>query len=146
MKTLYRSKQYRRKFKKELYKKITHTSYALYYHIVWSVKKRIHLIDNSMEVKMASLLQKKCKELGVNLLSLGINPEHIHMIIGLKPTHHIPEVVKKLKGFSAHEINKDGGNFIKWTRGYSIRTVGESNLKSAIKYVRDQKKKHQWEG
>jgi putative transposase len=143
MKNLYRSKQYRRKFEKEVHAKITHTSYALYYHLVWSVKRKFHLIDDSIKDKMTSLLQKKSKELGITILSLGINPEHVHLILGLKPAHYIPEIVKKLKGFSAHEINKDGNDFIKWTRGYSIRTVGERNLKAAIRYVKSQKKHHQ---
>jgi len=121
---------------------ITHTSYALYYHVVWSVKQRFHLIDDSIKEQLASLLRKKCKELKVDLLSLGINPEHIHLIIGLRPVHYIPEVVQQLKGFSAHEINRNKKDFVKWTRGYSVRTISEMNLKVAIGYVRNQEKHH----
>lgn len=75
-------------------------------------------------------------------MALGLNPEHVHCIISLRPTHYIPEVVKELKGFSSHEVNKGREEFIKWARGYSIRTVSEKNLTAAIKYVENQGKHH----
>jgi len=142
MNKAYRSKQYRKKIEEDKDVSITHTSYALYYHLVWSVKKRFQLITDSIMDKLELLLKKKCEELRVHLLAVGINPEHVHSIISLRPTHYIPEVVKELKGFSSHEINKDQNDFIKWARGYSIRTVSEKDLQAAINYVRNQRKHH----
>jgi REP element-mobilizing transposase RayT len=110
--------------------------------LVWSVKQRFHLIDDPLKEKLKSLIQKKSKELKIQLLSLGINPEHVHLIIGLRPVHYIPVVVKQLKGFSARKINRNKKEFIKWTRGYSIRTISERNLKAVIRYVRNQEKHH----
>jgi putative transposase len=90
----YRSKQYRKKFEKDEDISITHTDYALFYHLVWSVKKRFWLITESIRASLEENLKKKCEELEVHLLAMGINPEHVHCIISLKPTHYIPEVVK----------------------------------------------------
>jgi REP element-mobilizing transposase RayT len=109
---------------------------------VWSAKKRLPFISESVRIDLETKLKDKCKQLGVHLLALGINPEHVHCIISLRPTHYMPEVVKELKGFSSHEINKGGEEFIKWARGYSIRTVGEKNLLAAIRYVENQEKHH----
>jgi putative transposase len=142
MNKAYRSKQYRRKFEENEDVSITHTSYALYYHLVWSVKKRFHLITESMRADLEDNLNKKSKELDLHLLTVGINPEHVHCIISLKPTHYIPEVVKELKWFSSYEINKERRDIIKWARGYSIRTVSEKNLQEAIKYVKNQRRHH----
>lgn len=138
----YRSKQYRRKFEEDCDTSITHTSFALYYHVVWTVKNRFDLIRESMKTGLEENLKKKCKELEVHALAIGINPEHVHCVLSLKPTHYIPEVVGGLKGFSAHEINSDGEEFLKWARGYSVRTVSEKNLSAAIRYVKNQKKHH----
>jgi REP element-mobilizing transposase RayT len=138
----YRSRQYRKKFEKDEDVSISHTSYALYYHLVWAVKRRFRLITGSVKSDLETNLKEKSEQLGVHLLAVGINPEHVHCIISLRPTHYIPEVVKELKGFSSHEVNKGGDEFIKWARGYSIRTVSEKNLAAAIKYVQNQEKHH----
>jgi putative transposase len=138
----YRSKQYRKKFEKDEDVSISHTSYALYYHLVWAVKRRFHLITESVKSDLEKNLKKKCEQLEVHLLAVGINPEHVHCIISLRPTHYIPEVVKELKGFSSHDVNKGGEEFIKWARGYGIRTVSEKNLAAAIKYVENQERHH----
>lgn len=138
----YRSKKYRKKFEKDEDVSISHTSYALYYHLVWAVKKRFRLITESVRADLEGNLKKKSEQLVVHLLAVGINPEHVHCIISLRPTHYIPEVVKELKGFSSHEVNKGGEEFIKWARGYSIRTASEKNLAAAIKYVQNQGRHH----
>ncbi len=138
----YRSKQYRRKVERDEDLTISHTSYALYYHLVWAVKNRFRLITESIKSDLEKNLKKKCEQLEVHLLAVGINPEHVHCIISLRPTHYIPEVAKELKGFSSHEVNKGEEEFIKWARGYSIRTVSETNLTAAIKYVENQGKHH----
>ncbi len=142
MNKAYRSKQYRKKIEQDKDVSITHTSYALYFHLVWSAKNRFQLITDSMMGDLELLLRKKSEELGVHLLSVGISAEHVHIIISLKPTHYIPEVVKELKGFCSHEINKKQDDFIKWARGYGIRTVSQKNLQAAINYVKNQKRHH----
>jgi putative transposase len=103
---------------------------------------RFHLIDTSIIADLEGSLRRKCKELGIHMLAVGINPEHVHCIVSLKPTHCIAEVVKQLKGFSSHEINKGEDQFLKWARGYSVRTVSERNLSAAIRYVDNQTKHH----
>ena len=142
MNKAYRAKQYRKKIEEDKDISITHASYALYFHLVWSAKKRFQLITDLIMGKLELLLKKKCEQLKVHLLEVGINPEHVHNVISLKPTHYIPEVVKELKGFSSHEINKKQDDFIKWARGYDIRTVSQKNLQAAINYVKNQKRHH----
>jgi putative transposase len=143
VKSTYRSKQYRRKLEESRDDThITHTSYAPYYHIVWAVKKRFPLIESSIRADLEESLREKCQELEVHLLAVGINPEHVHCILSLKPIHYVPEVVGELKGFFAHEINGNGEEYLKWARGYSVRTVSEKNLSAAIEYVKNQKRHH----
>ncbi|MBL7075587.1 IS200/IS605 family transposase [candidate division KSB1 bacterium] len=138
----YLPKQYRKKFETDSDVSITHTSYALYYLLSWSVKQRFPLIEEEIRDQVEKLINKKCLELGVHDLAVGINPEHVHSVLSLKPNHYIPEVVKELKGYSSHEINKKGEYFIDWTRGYDIRTISQKNLKAAIQYVKNQRKHH----
>jgi REP element-mobilizing transposase RayT len=123
---------------------ITHTSYALYYHLVWDVAHKEQAIDVYLYEFLSDFIKQKCEELDVHLLALGINPDHIHVVLSLKPAHYIPDLVQALKGGSSHAANHkpDGPANLYWKRGYSIRTISERNLAIAKVYVHNQAQHH----
>ena len=49
-----------------------HTSYVLYFHVVWATKKREPLIDREMAGFLRDFLTEKCEKLEVHLLEQGI--------------------------------------------------------------------------
>ncbi len=124
--------------------KPNHTSYALYFHLVWATKKREALIDRQMADFLSQFLPDKCKELEVKLLEQSILCDHTHLLLSLRPTHYIPEVVNYLKGTASHEANhhQDFANSLYWTRGYHIDTVSKHSLNIAQAYVRNQYQRH----
>ena len=139
----YRSKKYRQKFEQDEDVGTAHANYMLYFHLVWCVKERYDVITPEIEPKLEGCIRRKSTGLGIHILAIGINPEHVHLLISLKPTHYIPEIVQQLKGYSAYQINQTVDSaFIKWGRGYSIRTVGRKALQIAINYVNNQKEHH----
>jgi REP element-mobilizing transposase RayT len=126
---------------------ITHTSYALYYHLVWDTAERHALINADLRSFLSDFILHKCQELDVRVLAIGINPDHIHLILSLKPSHYIPDIVQALKGGSAYAVNHASPSLgtIRWNRGYSIRTVSERNLDVAKAYVNNQAAHHGYE-
>jgi len=124
--------------------KPNHTSYALYYHVVWSTKKREPFIDREMAGFLRDFLASKCDELEVHLLEQSILYDHVHLLLSLRPTHYIPEVINYLKGTSSHEANNhhEFAEPLYWTRGYRINTVSERSLDAARAYVRNQHDRH----
>ncbi|NOZ06356.1 MAG: IS200/IS605 family transposase [Chloroflexi bacterium] len=120
----------------------THTSYALYYHLTWSTEDREPLISKGVESMLSRFFPAKCRELDVILMAHGMVPDHVHLLISLKPTHSIPEVVRRLKGASSREVNRSTSAMLYWERGYSVRTVSERNLDVAKSYVNNQKVRH----
>ena len=124
--------------------KPNHNSYALYYHTVFVTYKREPLINQEIATFLEQFFVDKCDELEVHLLEQGIVCDHVHLILSLRPTHYIPEVLNYLKGTAAHEANNhhDFQNVLRWMRGYRIDTVSERNLEAARRYVRDQCKHH----
>jgi len=124
--------------------KANHNSYSLYYHVVFVTHKREPLIDREIAAFLRQFFADKCDEMEVHLLEQGIVCDHTHLIVSLRPSHYIPEVVNYLKGTAAHEANNhhDFQNTLRWMRGYRIDTVSERNLESAKRYVREQHKRH----
>jgi putative transposase len=124
--------------------KSNHNSYTLYYHLFFVTYKREPLIDREIAAFLEQFLVDKCSELEVHLLEQGIVCDHAHLVVSLRPTHYIPEVVNYLKGAAAHEANHhhDFQNVLRWMRGYRVDTVSERSLESAKRYAREQYKRH----
>ena len=124
--------------------KPTHNSYILYYHIVFVTLKRQPLINRAMADFLEQFFIDKCEELEVHLLEQGILCDHVHLVVSLRTTHYIPEIINYLKGTAAHEANnhRNFQNSLRWMRGYHISTIDKTNLERVKRYVRDQYKHH----
>ena len=76
---------------------------------------------------------------------MSIQPDHVHVIIQIKPSESVGEVVQILKGGTSRVIRKEfpeleeflwGDSF--WADGYFAESVGQVNEEVVKKYIRDQ--------
>lgn len=74
-----------------------------------------------------------------------INPDHLKLLLSLKPTHRLSDVIKKLKGNISHRLNRSTMGKL-WARGYFARTSGKVDLIRARNYVDGQSKHHGYRG
>ncbi len=121
-----------------------HNSYTLYYHIVFVTHKREPLINREMCNFLNRFFQTKCEDMEIHLLEQGILCDHVHLVLSLRPTHYIPEVINFLKGTASHEANNHHQfmNSLYWMRGYHIDTISGNTLEQAVAYVRGQYNHH----
>jgi len=119
-------------------------SYALYYMLTISTKKREPFITARVEAFLRQHWTKKCEELKIHLLALGVVSDHAHLLLSLRPTHYIPDVVHDLKGSASFAVNhaEEFEATLYWGDGYDIRTVSERNLEEAKQYVFSQHQRH----
>jgi REP element-mobilizing transposase RayT len=118
--------------------------WRLYYHLIWATRDRAHLIEPKMESNLYGYLIHKASESGVYVYAVNGWYDHIHLVVSVPPKLAIAEVVKRLKGASAHHFN----NSIQldyefaWQRGYGVFSLGEKQRALAEEYVREQKAHH----
>lgn len=115
-----------------------------YYHFVWATKNREPLIDAKLEKRLFPYLVKKAGELGVNVYAINGWTDHVHLVVSIPPKWSIADVVKRLKGASAHYLNNTSEcekRFV-WQRGYGVLTLGERQRAAAEEYVNNQKEHH----
>jgi len=116
----------------------------LNFHIIFSTKHRDAVITPELEKELYPYIAGIIKGEGAILLKIGGTENHVHLIARLKPTHDIPDILKKIKANSSKWINKQqkiNGRF-SWQLGYGIFSVSESQLPNTIKYVGNQKEHH----
>jgi len=116
-----------------------------YFHLTWSTKNRLPLIQPDFEEQLYSYMVKRASELNVFVYAINGIEDHIHVIVAIPPKHSVSEVVKKLKGASSHFINHviQPEGFFGWQGGYGCLTIGEKYLSFAENYVRAQKQHHE---
>jgi REP element-mobilizing transposase RayT len=123
-----------------------HIYHKIYLHIVWTTKKRLPLIDLTVEKILKQQFQNKAQELKIILLEFGNTEDHIHVLLKIKPTDVIAKIVKDLKGSSANFMNKKFKEDLTfqfvWQRGYGVLSVSEEKLPFIKKYIQEQKQHH----
>jgi putative transposase len=116
----------------------------IYIQIVFAVQGRQNLVHASFEEELyryisGIITNKKQKSLAVNGM-----PDHIHILVGLKPSLCISDLVRDVKNNSTNFINdrcRSGKKFC-WQEGYGAFSYSESNYGKVIDYIKTQKQHH----
>lgn len=122
--------------------------WRLFYHLVWATKGREALITEAVEGRLYPYLVSKAGEMGVGVLAINGWTEHVHMVVAIPPKLSVAEVMKTLKGSSAHDLNHLSSTLdirtphFAWQQGYGALTVGERHCHIAVDYVLRQKEHH----
>ena len=76
---------------------------------------------------------------------LNIQPDHVHILMRLRPSISVSKAVQLFKGGSSKVIRKEfpelqeflwGDNF--WSEGYFVESVGIVDMATIKKYIQDQ--------
>jgi REP element-mobilizing transposase RayT len=70
---------------------------------------------------------------------------HLHMLLRFHPTTQLPRLMQRMKGATAHGINRGGpmrDTDLRWAKGYSATTVSPRGLVRVAEYVRKQPLHH----
>jgi putative transposase len=115
-------------------------------HIVWRTKNSIPLLTPQVEALTHRALRKRLLNTeGVLVHEIGGTENHVHLCISIPPTVLISELIGRLKGGSAHDINQEVGRLekvIQWQAGYGVVSFGTGDLPWVCEYVRNQKTHH----
>jgi putative transposase len=118
--------------------------YKLYYHFVWGTKYRKPSLVPPLAPEMCRFIGAKCEELGYRLHAINTMPNHMHLLIELRPDQLVADVAKMLKGGSSFHINRafpeDRG--FRWQDGYGVVSIRESDVPTVRAYIDNQQTRH----
>ncbi|KXK52405.1 MAG: transposase [Chlorobi bacterium OLB5] len=116
----------------------------IYIHIVFAVKNRNALINQTWEDKLYKYITGTVQKMGQKMLRINGMPEHIHFLIGMKPDIAISDLVREVKKSSSSYIKEEKltkFNF-NWQTGFGAFSVSHSQLDKVINYIINQKEHH----
>ena len=118
--------------------------YNLAYHIIWCPKYRRKVLVGDVEDELRRLLLAKAKELGCDIETLEIMPDHVHMFVRTPPTIGVHFLIQQLKGSTARGLRKRFHSLMTrlpsmWTRSYYAESVGHISEDTIKRYIEGQK-------
>jgi REP element-mobilizing transposase RayT len=116
----------------------------IYIHIVFAVKNRESLIQSNWEERLYQYITAIVQNKGQKMLAINGTNNHIHFMIGMKPSCCISDIVREVKKSSNEWIkeNKLTKYRFNWQEGFGAFSYSHSQLDQVIKYVMNQKEHH----
>ncbi|MEO8239516.1 MAG: IS200/IS605 family transposase [Flavobacterium sp.] len=123
---------------------MANTYSQIYVQIVFAVKGRENLIKKENREELHKFITGIISNRGQKLLAIFAMPDHVHILIGMKPNLSISDLVRDIKAGSSKFINDNKWINIKfnWQEGYGAFSYSKSHLDNVIKYILNQEENH----
>lgn len=116
----------------------------IYIQIVFAVKGRENLISKNNREELHKYITGIVQNRGQKMLSVFCMPDHTHLLIGIKPSIAISDLVRDIKSGSTNFINEQ--KWIKtkfqWQEGFGAFSYSKSQIDTVIKYILNQVEHH----
>jgi len=121
-----------------------HSILKILVHIVFSTKNRADLITPEIENELFGYIHGIVENNNSKLIIAGGMPNHIHLLVSLPKKIDVPDLIGDIKRDSSSWIKKQGaefGNFY-WQKGYGAFSIGQSQVGTVTRYIKNQKEHH----
>lgn len=114
------------------------------YHFVWIVRRRRRVLFGEIKSRLEELINESAVLIDCRVISLAVEPEHIHLFVNCPPTLEPSKIAHRIKGRTARFIRKEFPVLMKlpsmWTRSYFVSTAGNVASSTIQKYIEAQGK------
>lgn len=95
--------------------------------------------------RLEAIIREVAHEVGVEILALEINPDHLHLFVSAYPTLMVHKLVRLFKGRSSRLLRQEFPELLKlpslWTHSYFVSTAGNVSNETIRKYIEAQSRK-----
>ena len=123
---------------------MANTYTQIHLQVVFAVKYRQALIDREWAPELHRYITGIVQNHQHKMLQINGMPDHVHLLIGLRPSQSLSELMKAVKGDSSAWINENGltKKRFAWQAGYGAFSYSKSQLRGVIQYIRNQEQHH----
>lgn len=129
---------------KDRWKSSSHCKYNLGVHIIFCPKYRRKVLIGKIESDFKTLCNEVSEKIGVEIISMEVMSDHVHLFIKYPPTLAIHYIVQQIKGTTSKVLRSRYSSLKSriptlWTRSYFAESVGTIKEESIKKYIENQK-------
>ena len=127
------------------YRKTSHTTYDIKYHIVFITKYRKKILRGELANRVRELIREICKSNEVEIIKGHVSSDHVHLFVSVPPHISVSKLMQYIKGKSSRKIMSEfktvskmywGRHF--WARGYFVVSSGNITDEMIMEYIENQ--------
>ena len=116
----------------------------IHIHAIFAVQNRLSLISKTWEQRLYQYIAGIIQNHGHKLLVINGMPDHIHILLGMRPIESLSDLMRDVKGDSSLWINSNKlvmGKF-SWQEGYGAFSYSKSQISAVATYIENQELHH----
>ena len=123
---------------------MANTYTQIHIHLVFAVKFRHGIIQTKWKDNLYKYITGIIQNNNHKLLGINGMPDHIHILIGLRPSQSISDLMKDVKQGSSLWINENRltDEHFEWQEGYGAFSHSKSQIDRVIHYIQNQEEHH----
>ena len=115
----------------------------LHYLVTWSTRGRKPVLRDRHVRVVQELIQRACEERGYSLAEVAAGPDHVHVLVALRPSQSVASVVREIKGRTGLALLSRcpelrvwlAGN-LAWDERYAVETVSAARVERVRERLR----------
>jgi REP element-mobilizing transposase RayT len=123
---------------------MANTYTQIYIHIVFAVEGRQSLIAPEHNDELQKYITGIVSAQRHKLIAINNMPDHMHLLVGLRPDAGLSDLVRDIKANSSRFVNEKSwviGRF-SWQEGFGAFSYSRSQLGAVIRYIQNQQQHH----
>lgn len=123
---------------------MANTYTQIHIQAVFAVQNRQSLIGGTWKTDLFKYITGIVQNNGHKMLQINGMPDHVHMLIGIRPVQSLSDLMKQVKQDSSKWIYQQGfvnGRF-SWQAGSGAFSYSKSQLSQVINYIQNQELHH----
>lgn len=123
---------------------MANTYTQIHIQLVFVVKFRSGLIQFAWKEELYKYITGIISENGHKLLAINGMPDHLHILLGLRPSQSISDLTMHIKGSSSKWINSKGflNCRFEWQEGFGAFSYSKKEVPKIINYIKNQENHH----
>lgn len=121
-----------------------HTVHLIVYHIIWCPKRRRKVLIGKVAERLGQLIYEVANENTWEVLTLAIQPDHVHLFLRANPYTLPTDIARLIKGRSSHLLREEFAHLKRmpslWTRSTFYSTAGNVSAEIIEQYIERQGK------
>jgi putative transposase len=123
---------------------MANTFSQIYIQTVFAVNGRLSLITADFKEELHKYITGIVTKKNQKLIQINGMTDHLHVLIGLRPSIALSDLVRDIKSDSSEWVNRKKlarGKF-SWQEGFGAFSYGHSQLDTIIRYIQNQEAHH----
>jgi len=95
-------------------KRNRHSASMLAEHLVFCPKYRGAVLKEDVREYVREVITDICREMGLEILSMAVGADHVHMFYRYPPSYSVSEIAKRIKGKSSRRVRERFPKLKEW--------------------------------